>query len=204
MHATLIVDNYRLQVHSLAAMDKVLAKITCGKHGFCTRAALVHSPLDTLEFAYEALQKATGIDTKRAGKAVALIRALGLTNHARRFNKLTTRRKFAAHLDAPFLVAFRAALGQLDSVVISEVSRNFESDNDLPPDEIAATSDEDIRPQYKEAAVEEAAFQKEDEEGKEEEPCALKEEEKEVCIRILNFVFTSMNSVSKMVILHYN
>jgi hypothetical protein len=82
-------------------------------------------PFLGLDHAYLALKDSTGLPLERAGQAVALLKQLGLPDMARRFSRLSTRRRGAAHPDACFVHELRAALATLDSQLLQGVAKTF-------------------------------------------------------------------------------
>ena len=111
-------------------MDKVLARLV-PYNAQASAAPTSFDPPATLELAFAELEHTSGIQLgEKAGKAVALLKALGLTEHARRFSKLTSRRKGFAHPDAPFLAQLRIALARIDPLKVAKIASSFSVEED--------------------------------------------------------------------------
>ena len=89
------------------------------------RVVPLADPILGLDHAYLALKDSTGLPLERAGQAVALLKQLGLPDMARRFSRLTTRRRGAAHPDACFVHELRAALASVDGQLLQGVAKTF-------------------------------------------------------------------------------
>ena len=89
------------------------------------RVVPLADPILGLDHAYLALKDSTGLPLERAGQAVALLKQLGLPDMARRFSRLTTRRRGAAHPDACFVHELRAALASVDGQLLQGVTKTF-------------------------------------------------------------------------------
>ena len=87
--------------------------------------SLASSPCAELELAFHDLSEHAGIPVSRAGQAVALLRDLGLADLGKRFGRLSSRRRGAAHPDAPFLADLRRSLDGLDSGFVASTAAAF-------------------------------------------------------------------------------
>ena len=83
------------------------------------------SPCAELELAFHDLSEHAGFPVTRAGQAVALLRDLGLADLGKRFSRLSSRRRGAAHPDAPFLADLRRSLEGLDSGFVASTAAAF-------------------------------------------------------------------------------
>ena len=81
-----------------------------------------------LEQVYGVLSRAVGIQVKRPTAAVALIHELQLgDDFARRFSRLTSRRRAVCHTDASFMADLTCAIGKLDGAQLSVAAGRFRS-----------------------------------------------------------------------------
>ena len=96
----------------------------------------------SLERGFANIHRVTGIRTAKAGKANSLLKAIGLENMARRFSKLTTRRKSAAHPDAPFEDELHDALTRLDPEFLRSRVKAF-SEGIVTAEWLASQSEDD-------------------------------------------------------------
>ena len=104
VHATLVIGDCHLMIHTLTAFDKAPARVTSPQFGrdcpqFGCEEALTAklNPCEALEMAFADLHKLIGITTANAGKAVAILKALELGEIAKKFGKMKPRRKEMVH-----------------------------------------------------------------------------------------------------------
>eukprot|EP00974_Lingulodinium_polyedra_P066310 6417107-Lingulodinium_polyedra.AAC.1 len=90
VHAVVEVGAYRIQLCTLVALDKFLARLPKERAAL---AAGEEQLCGVPELALADLQEVTGVGVKHAGAGAALLKALGLPDLAKRFSKVTTRRK---------------------------------------------------------------------------------------------------------------
>ena len=103
-----------LEVFTEPALALLLAR---WPHAEASRGS---DPCEDLERNYEVLTGVAGRPISRPGPGAALLRCLGLTEFAKRFSHLTSRRRLAAHPDSCLLQQLRSKLESLDPAVREE------------------------------------------------------------------------------------
>ena len=89
-----------LTVYDQEAVDLVLDRLLVQEASVSQEADSIFG----LDLAFLALKEATGVQLQKAGQAVVLLKLLGLPEFARRFSRLTVRRRGAARPDVVFVL----------------------------------------------------------------------------------------------------
>jgi len=93
--------------------------------GMIGQAGAEGNPCLELETAMAAIERKTGVKNLSFGQAAALLRELNMGEYARRFSRLTQRRRGMAHPDVQFVEQMQQALDMVGGNMLTEVVQRF-------------------------------------------------------------------------------